>query len=120
MLVGERIAQTSGAPHIKPSAVHPQPDTNGDSGDIPNQSLAPLTTKMHIRTALQFFAQREPKATRRFILDLIKEFYPSANPSYGNARALYIIGKTSSVNMRYVFRKNILTLARAYIANHER
>jgi hypothetical protein len=46
--------------------------------------------------------------------------HPSANPSFGNARALYIIGKTSFMNMRYIFKKSIMTLAQAYIANHER
>jgi hypothetical protein len=97
----------------------PRPMDN-NSGDISIQSLASLTTQMHVKTALQFFAQRGPKATRLFLLDLIKNMHPLANPSFGNARALYIIGKTSITNMRYTFKKTITSLAQAYIANHER
>jgi hypothetical protein len=89
-------------------------------GDISNASLMALSPKIHVKTALQFVAQRSSPDTRRFLHDYIMQMYPEANLSIGNAKALYNIGKTSFINMRFAFKKTIVGLAQSYISNHER
>ena len=79
-----------------------------------------LSPRMHVKTALQFITQRSSGATQKFLHDYIVQMHPEANLSVGNAKALYNIGKTSFVNMRFTFKKTIVGLARSYISNHER
>jgi hypothetical protein len=79
-----------------------------------------LSPKIHTKTALQFVAQRSSPATWKFLHGYIMQICPTANLSLGNAKALYNIGKTSFVNMRFAFKKTIIGLAQGYISNHER
>ena len=97
----------------------PAPNDN-IPGDISDASFKALSPQLHIKTALQFISQHASNTTHKFLRDFIMQKHPGANLSVGNAKALYSIGKTSFVNMRFTFKKAIIRLAQAYISNNER
>jgi hypothetical protein len=79
-------------------------------GDIPTQTFKILSSRLHIKTALQFISQRDSNTTLKFLRDCIMEMYSTANLLVGNAKMLYNIGKTSFV---LIWRKDTLQIMKS-------